>query len=391
MKKYVNLFMISGEWKLYHRKEFVKSIANNYLSWSDTTVVEYPVSLLLNLFFKFKSRFLPFLKRKSPLQKIDNNLTLFTPLVFFHYKLWEKFKFFAFLDSILLKYQLNKLQKKFYPDSKIIFWVYSPHLYYVLKFIKYDYLVYDMYDDNEYNYDGTLNNKLSDLNKKLILRANLTIVVARSIYNRIKKYTDKVYYSTNGIKPGFYTELNRNDNEVRRKYENKKIIGYLGTVRSWLDFNLFEDILKKYPDAILMFVGYIDRSGVEPFEKLKKYDNLVHIDYIPQEKTPEYLSAFDAGLVPFTVNDFTISVFPYKFYEYLAAKIPIISTAVPELEVFKEQILYSNTHNEFINNVGKVLTGDFHFDKSTYTKIANENSWDAKVLSLEKEINKFLK
>jgi len=389
--KYVNFIMISGEWELYHRKEFVKSIAANFVDESETVVIEYPVSILLNLFFKFKSRLLPFLKRKTFLQKTNTNLSLFTPFVFFHYKIWNKIAVLGYIDSLLLSYQLKQLKKKQYCNDKIILWVYSPEIYNVLKFLDYDYLVYDMYDDNEYNYDGTLNEKLSALNKELILKSTLTIVVARSIYNRIKKYTDKVIYSTNGINPEFNTDSLIGENEIRKKYAGKKIIGYLGTIRSWLDFNLIEDLLKEFPKCIFMFVGYVNRNGAESFEKLKKYDNLVHIDFIPQYKTPEYLAAFDAGLIVFTVNDFTKSVFPYKFYEYLFAKIPIITTAVPELYEFKENIMYSQTKQDFIDNVRKVISGDFFVDKSIYTKIAVENSWDSKVKIIKEVLSKSLK
>ncbi|MBN8568912.1 MAG: glycosyltransferase, partial [Ignavibacteria bacterium] len=218
----------------------------------------------------------------------------------------------------------------------------------------------------------------------------ITFVVAKSIYDRIHSYTDKVELITNGINTDFYSNPNIVKNDVLKKIEGKKIIGYLGTVRNWMDFDLLEAILRKFPNAVLMFVGYVDRNGVDDFERLKKYKNLLHIDFIPQEETPSYLAAFDVGLIPFKVNDFTVSVFPYKFYEYIAASIPIVTTALPELYQFKEYILYSETNEMFLENTKSILEGKFKLDKVNYSKIAYDNSWDKKVGILEKRIMAFL-
>ena len=46
--------MGSGEWNLYHRKEFTKEIINN---GEEIAFVNLPVSLLVNIFIKFWSRF----------------------------------------------------------------------------------------------------------------------------------------------------------------------------------------------------------------------------------------------------------------------------------------------------------------------------------------------
>lgn len=382
--------MISGEWKMYHRKEFVKTIGRRCSLWSDSVIIEYPVSLILNLLHKFKSRFLPFLAGNNKYSKIENNLSIFTPFILFHYKVWSKFKFAAFIDSLLLRFQFNRLKKKYFIDSKIILWVYIPHYYNVLRFIKYDYLIYDMYDDNEYDYDGSLNINLSSLNKKLVLKANLTFVVAQSVYDRIHKYTDKVELITNGINKEFYSTSQSSDNNELNELIGKKIIGYLGTVRNWIDFDLIESILIKFPESIVMFVGYVDRNGAEDFERLKKYKNLLHVNFIPHEETPAYLASFDVGLIPFKVNSFTVSVFPYKFYEYIAASIPIVTTALPELKKYKDHILYSETNEIFVENIEKVLNSDFQLGNANYSTIAFENSWENKVDILEKRINKFL-
>ena len=46
---------------------------------------------------------------------------------------------------------------------------------------------------------------------------------------------------------------------------------------------------------------------------------------------PDVLRAADAGLIPYTRNALTESIFPMKVYEYLAAGLPVVATPLPAL------------------------------------------------------------
>jgi hypothetical protein len=47
---------------------------------------------------------------------------------------------------------------------------------------------------------------------------------------------------------------------------------------------------------------------------------------------PRYAKAFDVALMPFAVNELTLAANPLKVREYLAAGLPVVSTAIPEVE-----------------------------------------------------------
>ena len=49
------------------------------------------------------------------------------------------------------------------------------------------------------------------------------------------------------------------------------------------------------------------------------------------EQLPSVLRAADAGLIPYSRNELTNSIFPMKVYEYLAAGLPVIATPLPAL------------------------------------------------------------
>src|SRR5262249_53912748 len=53
----------------------------------------------------------------------------------------------------------------------------------------------------------------------------------------------------------------------------------------------------------------------------------------PHEELPAYCKGFDVALMPFRINELTLNANPLKVREYLAAGLPVVSTAIPEVEV----------------------------------------------------------
>jgi glycosyltransferase involved in cell wall biosynthesis len=51
---------------------------------------------------------------------------------------------------------------------------------------------------------------------------------------------------------------------------------------------------------------------------------------------PAYCAHIDAGLIPFKLNELTMSVNPIKLREYLAAGLPVASTPLPEVKPYSE-------------------------------------------------------
>jgi hypothetical protein len=385
MKKFVNFILLSGEWKLYHRREFTKEVARNYSSWSYNVAVQYPVSLFFNLFVKFKSRLLPYLRGEFAIQEIEKDLLLFTPLILFHYKLWDKIKFLGYIDSILINYQLNRLTKNRFKNCKKILWVYMPEQYNFIEFIKYDFLIYDMYDDNEFNYDGSLNQKKKELNRKLIRKSNLVICLAESTFIRLKEFSEKLIYIPNGVNENLFDHFHSRNKILEDKAENI-VIGYLGTIRNWIDFSLIKEILSRLPDLKLMMVGYVNRNAQKEFDEIKDYPNFIHINHVPQDEIYGIMKKFSVGIIPFKVNNFTNSVFPNKFFEYLSVGLPIISTALPELFPYKNFYYLSKNSNEFLENINKAISNDVPLDKNKITQAVLERGWPYLVKKLELRI-----
>ena len=109
---FTNIILISSEWKDYHRKEFTEELYKKISSWSDVLLVQLPVSLFVHLFTNFRQKILGLFIGNYKTVKLQEKVFLFTPVILFHYLLWLKFKPFAYIDSVLLKIQINSFIKK---------------------------------------------------------------------------------------------------------------------------------------------------------------------------------------------------------------------------------------------------------------------------------------
>lgn len=372
--------MGSGEWNLYHRKEFTKRIAAN---GEEITFVNLPVSLIVNLFVKFTKRFIPYLLGKYKINK-DIGFYLYTPLMLSHYLFWRKSPIIGNIDGWFLSYQINRFVKKYYPGRKIRFWVYMPEQKYLLNKVKYDILVYDSYDDCDLNFDGTVNAKRAKLNEHLIKASDFVIVISKYTYQKYSRYAKNIIRSRGGYSPDIFI---RNTNIENIPDYDKPVIGYIGTFRDWIDYSLIDKLIET-KSFKLMFIGYIDRSSKNYFSEMIKNKDVVHIDYVEISQIPKIMKSFSAGIIPFKINDFMRSVYPNKFFEYVSFGVPVVTTSLPELEVFKDYIGYSRDNDEFVDNCRKATAGGFANKVASYNEITKNNDWDSIVKEILQDIRK---
>jgi hypothetical protein len=64
------------------------------------------------------------------------------------------------------------------------------------------------------------------------------------------------------------------------------------------------------------------------------------------------------GIIPFKVNELTHHVNPIKLREYLSAGLPVVSTAMPEVEFYGHLCSVARTNDEFVVAVERELAND---------------------------------
>lgn len=387
MNEFVNIIFLSNDWDKYHRKAFTEKLVKHLGEWSKIALVQLPVSLSVHLFTNFRKKIVGLIGGKYKTKEMESNTYLFTPVIIFHYLLWGKSKIFFKIDFWLINRQLKKfLSKKFNQTEKII-WYYFPFFNDFI--LKYDakLKIYDQYDIYHMDIKGNIDKKIKSMNEELILNSDIVFCTTKFLYDISVKANRNSFYITNGNNYEFLSAPQNEKAGINLPVKNGKIIGYLGGIRDWIDFDLLEFIIKELPQVNFLLIGSIYNNAKNEMKKLIKNKNVIWLNYVQPELLPSYLSNFDAGIIPFKNSEFFKSVFPNKFFEYLASSLPVVTTNLSELKKYEDLIGYSHGKSDFLENCIKALNGYFDKYNEEYLRISMENSWSEKA----KEVSNIVK
>jgi glycosyltransferase involved in cell wall biosynthesis len=170
----------------------------------------------------------------------------------------------------------------------------------------------------------------------------------------------------------------------------KPILGFLGTIQYWIDFDLIRFIAFKNPGWSIVMIGPIGRLA--EIEKIKSLPNVYLLGRKPYQEVPNYVKAFDVCLNPYKIDEVSKSCSPLKLYEYLASGKPIVSVDMPEARKFKNLIEIGLDYEDFLEKIQKVLDC-LPEDKAKIEmriREAEKHSWDSRFLELEKILEKYL-
>jgi len=228
--------------------------------------------------------------------------------------------------------------------------------------------------------------------KFLIDNVNMITVSSAVLLKEIQKHrTNDVFLIGNGVETSHFKKalLDKQmiiPNDIRHiKYP---IVGYIGSIGEWFDFNLLEDILRIYPDVSVLLIGWVFTKQRPLLKKLQRnYKNLYFLGRRSYSMLPYYVRAFTVCIIPFRVYKLTQAVNPIKLYEYLAAGKPVVSMSLSELYNYKDVIYLANDYKEFLEFI-QIAIHDKH-ETEKFLEIAYKNDWQYKVAQMIELIVKY--
>ncbi|AII42208.1 hypothetical protein KR100_02165 [Synechococcus sp. KORDI-100] len=108
---------------------------------------------------------------------------------------------------------------------------------------------------------------------------------------------------------------------------------FIGAIDAYkLDLPLFEALVAGNPQWTFVLIGPVGETDPSTdASALTAHANAHWLGPKPYSELPAYLAAADVALLPLQLNDYTRHMYPMKFFEYLAAGCPVVSTAIPSL------------------------------------------------------------
>lgn len=181
--------------------------------------------------------------------------------------------------------------------------------------------VYDAMDDFPAFYTGLSRWAMRRREDQLVRNVDRVLASSTAIQRRWSHIGVDVQLVHNGL-----------DSEVMPEFagntaaKGKKILGYVGTIATWFDWDWVIELAKKRPDDVVRLIGPVFSSATADLP-----NNIEMLPACNHHAALVAMQAFDVGLIPFKKNKLTASVDPIKYYEYRALGLPVISTGFGEM------------------------------------------------------------
>lgn len=309
---------------------------------------------------------------------------------------------FSFVTSSLHVLRLRGLAQKFFSErSKTILWVYHvqiPRIDIYLKSLDYDMLVYDCVD----NYEGMRGDDTfySAVTKNVLFQeetlakaANVIFAVTPMLVEKLGRLNSNIYWVPNAGDYELFKDAKKYKYNLPIDIKDipRPRIGYIGALDEYkFDSRLLRKCALDYPQYSFVLIGPLAIKSKDASLKdlgLLDLPNIFYLGPKPYAQKKHYLAGFDAEVIPFQLNDYTLFSYPVKFHDSLSAGIPIVATNLPAFSPYKDVSYISKNYEEFSNNLKKALEEDSTQKMKMRQEVAKKNSWDAKVERMLEHIN----
>jgi glycosyltransferase involved in cell wall biosynthesis len=288
--------------------------------------------------------------------------------------------FIPIINRYIQRMNLYILEKQLKPSigGETIIWITTPSnlLPGLLARLKSKALVYEMIDDYD-KIHTAMEKDIIKTEQLLINRADLIITTSCALFEKAKRINKnkEVVLIGNGVDYNFF-----NRDSFKRSVEFQgmgKIVGYVGTIDHWMDFETISFLAEKRQDLDFVFIGPL-KTDCLPQRKNIHFPG--RIDY---ESIPHYCNSFDVCLIPFKPGEFADTINPVKLYEYFALGKPVVAYKMRELMVFGNLLYLAKDREDFLGKLEMALVETDADIRLKRKELAKLNDWSLKAKSIE--------
>lgn len=368
------IIFLAVDWDLFNRREMIKALATVLKEHGSTVIAVNrplcPVTTIINKRHRLKELF-----AGPRIEKLYDNLFIYSPKYIIHDHIAGRIRFLEKLNILALRRSFKKLFRKLkLENERPVVWYYYPQQGYVSGIFRQSFVIYELKDalaDSE----GSEIQRLTALEKKGKGRVNLFLSVINFLFKKYSPGYKSAYLFGNGISRATFEALKKLP--ARNRLENERPqIGYSGMVSDRIDWKLIKQIAVLKPEWDLNFHGLIADGGLP--DRFKDINNIKFYGSFTQNELPSILAGYDIAILPYLENDFFLHTHPLKFFEYVAAGLPVVTSLNYELKDFPEILIQMPEYNakSWIAAIERQLSANRLELKQAGLQVAEQHVWD---------------
>lgn len=252
-------------------------------------------------------------------------------------------------------------------------------------------IVYEYIDELTPQITGNIPDFVYERHEYMLRNEDITVVATSDkLFEQVKTYRDHNMLMLNNGVDYAHWHLNREETLCPHELveivsQGKIIIGYHGALAQWIDYDLLNRIALD-PRFILLLIGY-EHDGALKKSHLLEHKNVYYLGSRSYQELSHYAIFYDIAILPFLVNNITLSVSPVKIFEYMAAGKPVVTYALPECKKYAS-CLCAETQEEFLAQLDHAIL--LRHDPA-YLEALQKDALDNTWLSITRKMLEYVK
>lgn len=292
------------------------------------------------------------------------------------------------LDEWLITRSLNHHTRALHFKDPILWLYYPPSFEYLIGQLGESLTCYHCTDDHA-GYAKALgidHRGLAEGEARLVRAVDVVFATSRPLYEKHAKLNPHTYLMPNVADVERFLPIAEGRVTIAPELLRlpRPIAGFVGAVSSYkVDMELVAETARALPRWSFVFVGPVGLGdGTRPSD-LPHLPNVHYLGQRAYELLPSYVAGFDVCLIPYRLNDYTSGVFPLKFWEYLAAGKPVVTTPLPSLADYYQYVQVVSGPGDFADALQSAFrSGEDATGIQSRLTVAAGHSWKARAAEM---------
>jgi UDP-galactopyranose mutase len=265
------------------------------------------------------------------------------------------------------------------PGERPIVWFYTPMALPLLQGIDASLVVYDCMDELAAFKNSP--KQLLQRESALLSLADLVFAGGPSLYQAKRARHANVHCFASSVDVGHFARArDRAGSHPDQAAIGRPRLGFYGVIDERFDSALIAAMAQAHPAWQIILVGPVLK--IDP-ASLPQRPNIHYLGQRSYAQLPALLAGWDVCLLPFALNEATRYISPTKVLEYMAARLPIVSTAIADVaQPYGHIVAIGHDHPGFIAACAAALAQDAAQRRNmgaAMDSVVGATSWDVTV------------
>ncbi|CAG2135771.1 glycosyltransferase [Cupriavidus numazuensis] len=244
---------------------------------------------------------------------------------------------------------------------KDLLWTYNPMTCRLLRMTGFKKVIYHCVDEIKAQ-PGMPSEEIEIAERELTAMADVCFVTAEHLLETRKIWNPSCHYFPNVADFNHFSQALDDSTEVPADLAllPSPRVGFIGAISSYkLDFSMICEMAQAHPEWSIILIGKVGEG--DPWtdsSALAECPNIYLLGARNYKLLPAYLKGLDVAILPSRRNEYTRGMFPMKFFEYLAAGKPVVSTKLHALAAYAGVASLADDAQAFISEVERAISGD---------------------------------